>query len=48
MNPLAQNRDSLPGKFNYSAFSKELDLLPARALDEVISLTAEQMARASR
>jgi hypothetical protein len=48
MNPLAQNRDSLPGKFNYSAFSKELDLLPARALNEVISLTAEQMARASR
>ena len=48
MNPVSQNRDSLPGKFSYSAFSKELDLLPGRALDEVISLTAEEMARASR
>ena len=48
MNPVTQNRDSFPGKFSYSAFSKELDLLPARALDEVIALTAEEMARASR
>jgi hypothetical protein len=48
MNPVSQNRDSFPGKFSYSAFSKELDLLPTRALDEVISLTAEEMARASR
>ena len=48
MNPASPNRDSFPGKFSYSAFSKELDLLPARALDEVVSLTAEQMARASR
>lgn len=48
MNTASQNRDPLPGKFNYSAFSEELDLLPARPLEEVISLTAEQMARASR
>jgi hypothetical protein len=48
MNPVSPNRDSLPGKFSYSAFSKELDLLPTRALEEVISLTAEEMARASR
>ena len=48
MNPVSQNRQTFPGKFSYSAFSKELDLLPARALDEVVSLTAEEMARASR
>jgi hypothetical protein len=48
LNPVSQNRDSFPGKFSYGAFSKELDLLPARALDEVIALTAEEMARASR
>src|ERR1700759_3421216 len=48
MNTASLNREPLPGKFSYSAFSKELDLLPARSLDEVISLTAEQMAKASR
>lgn len=48
MNPVSQNRHSLPGKFTYSAFSNELELAPSRPLDEVISLTAEQMARASR
>jgi len=48
MNTASQNRDPLPGKFSYSAFSKELELLPPRSLDEVISLTPEQMARASR
>ena len=45
---MSQNRDSFPGKFSYSAFSQELDLSPTRGLDEVISLTAEEMARASR
>jgi hypothetical protein len=48
MNPAPQNQHSYPGKFSYSSFSKELDLLPARSLEEVISLTAEQMAKASR
>ena len=42
MNPVSQSRDSFPEKFSYSAFSKELDLLPARALDEVISLTVRR------
>ena len=48
MNTVTQNRDSFPGKFNYSAFSKDLELSPVRPFDEVISLSAEQMARASR
>jgi hypothetical protein len=48
MNTVSQNPDSFPGKFNYSAFSKDLELSPARSFDEVISLSAEQMARASR
>ena len=43
-----QSRDILPGKFTYSAFSTELELAPPRTLDEIISLTAEQMALASR
>ena len=38
----------LPGKFNYSAFSADLDLSPTRTLDEVIAMTPEAMARASR
>jgi hypothetical protein len=38
----------LPGKFAYSAFSADLDLPPTRALEEVIALSPEQMARASR
>jgi hypothetical protein len=38
----------LPGKFSYSAFSADLDLTPARSLDEVVSLTPEEMSRASR
>jgi hypothetical protein len=48
MNAAPQNRDLLPGKFSYSAFSNDLNLAPARSLEEVVSLTAEQMARASR
>src|SRR5271166_1625280 len=43
-----QSRDILPGKFTYSAFSTELELAPPRTLDEIISLTAEQIALASR
>ena len=38
----------LPGRFSYSAFSADLDLRPTRSLDEVVSLTPEQMAPASR
>jgi hypothetical protein len=48
MNTVSQNPDFFPGKFNYSAFSKDLELSPVRRFDEVISLSAEQMARASR
>jgi hypothetical protein len=48
MNHSPQSRDSLPGKFTYSAFSTELELAPPRTLDEIISLTAEQIALASR
>ncbi|HWA42832.1 MAG TPA: hypothetical protein VHA10_06450 [Hypericibacter adhaerens] len=38
----------LPGKFDYGAFSKDLDLSPARSLEAVIAMTPEDMARASR
>jgi hypothetical protein len=48
MNAAPENRDRLPGRFSYTAFSTDLNLAPARSLEEVISLTAEQMARASR
>lgn len=41
-------RNVLPGRFAYSAFSKDLDLPDARPLAEVIAMTPEQMARASR
>ena len=43
-----QSRDILPGKFTYSAFSTELELASPRTLDEIISLSAEQIALASR
>ena len=39
---------SLPGKFQYNAFSEDLDLAPARSLDEIIAMSAEDMAKASR
>lgn len=39
---------ALPGPFKYSAFSKDLDLAPTRSLDEVIAMSPEDMARASR
>ena len=38
----------LPGKFQYSAFSADLDLAPPRRIDEIVAMTAEDMARASR
>jgi hypothetical protein len=38
----------LPGPFAYSHFSSDLDLAPARKLEEVIAMTPDEMARASR
>lgn len=38
----------LPGKFDYSSFSKNLELSPQRKLAEVIEMTPEAMATASR
>ncbi len=39
---------ALPGRFKYGAFSKHLDLPPPRRLDEIVAMTPEDMARASR
>ena len=39
---------ALPGKFAYSAFSADLDLPPPRKLAEVVAMTPEEMANASR
>lgn len=44
----ARGTGPLPGKFDYSAFSQDLDLVPTRKLDEVIAMSPEAMARASR
>lgn len=38
----------LPGPFKYGAFSKDLDLAPRRPLAEVVAMTPEAMANASR
>jgi hypothetical protein len=38
----------LPGKFAYSHFSSDLDLAPARKLEEIIAMSPDEMARASR
>ncbi|GAB5471281.1 MAG: hypothetical protein Kilf2KO_43110 [Rhodospirillales bacterium] len=38
----------LPGPFAYSAFSADLDLTPQRPLDQVIAMTPDAMAKASR
>lgn len=38
----------LPGKFEYSEFSAELDMAPRRKLEEVVAMSPEQMARSSR
>ena len=42
------NGPQLPGKFHYSAFSNDLDLAPTRTLGEVIAMSPEAMARASK
>ncbi|MEQ9491376.1 MAG: hypothetical protein RIM72_20545 [Alphaproteobacteria bacterium] len=39
---------ALPGKFAYSHFSEGLDLAETRKLDDVIAMSPEDMARASR
>jgi hypothetical protein len=39
---------ALPGKFQYGAFSQDLDLPPRRTLEEVVTLTPEAIARSSR
>jgi hypothetical protein len=38
----------LPGKFEYSHFSEDLDLAPIRKLDQIVAMSPEEMARASR
>lgn len=38
----------LPGKFEYSHFSEHLDLAPTRSLDDVVAMSPDAMARASR
>jgi hypothetical protein len=47
-NPHTRGTGPLPGKFEYSAFSRALDLAPTRSLREVVAMTPEEMARASR
>ena len=42
------NSRELPGRFAYSAFSADLDLAPQRKLAEVVEMTPEDMANASR
>lgn len=39
---------AMPGKFAYQAFSGELDLCETRSMNEVFSMSPEDMARASR
>jgi len=38
----------LPGRFDYTSFSKDLDLADRRPLSEVIEMSPEEMARSSR
>ena len=38
----------LPGRFQYNGFSEDLDLAPARSLGEIVAMSAEDMAKASR
>ena len=42
------NSRELPGRFAYSAFSADLELAPQRKLAEVVEMTPEEMANASR
>ena len=44
----AGRKGALPGKFSYSAFSQDLDLPATLRLDQVVAMTPEEMARASR
>ena len=37
----------LPGKFAYAKFSEDLDLAPPRQLEEIVSMSPEDMARSS-
>jgi len=39
---------SMPGKFAYSKFSDDLELEPTRSLENVVAMSPEDMARASR
>jgi hypothetical protein len=43
-----KGKGPLPGKFAYGAFSGDLDLPARRSLAEVVAMTPEDMARASR
>lgn len=45
---LAGKNGPLPGKFNYSHFSRDLDLTPCRSIEEVTAMSPEEMAKASR
>ena len=45
---LSGKNGPLPGRFNYSHFSRDLDLAPCRSIEEVTALSPEEMARASR
>ncbi len=45
---LRRKKDRLPGRFAYSAFSKDLEPPERRSLAEVVAMTPEEMARASR
>ena len=38
----------MPGKFAYTNFSEDLELEPQRSLEEVVAMSPEDMARASR
>ena len=44
----ARGEGPLPGPFKYSAFHADLELAPARPLDEIEAMSPEDMARASR
>jgi hypothetical protein len=37
-----------PGRFEYSAFSEDLELAPTRKLEEVVAMSPEEMSQASR
>jgi hypothetical protein len=39
---------TIPGKFQYTSFSEDLDLPSARSLDQIIAMSPEDMAKASR